>query len=447
MKKSLLIAVAALFVALGANAQAKRVINATKVSAPMEKVQLEKASVTGIKDVIANHSKKANAPGKAASDLAGMYILELQNFDFTITTSSYFEIEAESGTTMVYNLETDEDNVEFEYNIKLIDFTWEGGVAYGFYHEDEGYIDIPVQTIGTNATYGRIVLSGVTCDSDGPAHVGFDMILDVDADGSISLYDLSQELEDAGYTGEYMSGWYSFLPDDADGGVWNYGFEIEFFAPNATMKDYERHVASGGWQDWAWTEYPVYVEDFGTDVVVHNFFGLAPVSIARDGDTAIISFSEDDPIIMYDYNYGDADNPDYMHIWTLSEDGEGLIENGSITGTFIGEGDNLEEIAFYELEYRDENYDGSGTYDAGYYYVFDYTKWFMVSTTYGDQGAYWMGEYMWVGITMDGATTGVVAPKVTPENPNAKIYDLQGRAVDSNYKGVVIKNGKKFVVK
>ena len=36
---------------------------------------------------------------------------------------------------------------------------------------------------------------------------------------------------------------------------------------------------------------------------------------------------------------------------------------------------------------------------------------------------------------------------VTKERVNAPIYNLAGQRVDANYKGVVIQNGKKFVVK
>jgi hypothetical protein len=33
------------------------------------------------------------------------------------------------------------------------------------------------------------------------------------------------------------------------------------------------------------------------------------------------------------------------------------------------------------------------------------------------------------------------------DDPNAPIYNLAGQQVDASYKGVAIKNGKKFIIK
>jgi hypothetical protein len=43
-------------------------------------------------------------------------------------------------------------------------------------------------------------------------------------------------------------------------------------------------------------------------------------------------------------------------------------------------------------------------------------------------------------------TTGIKAVKVA-EPENAPLYNLKGQRVNSDYKGLVIKNGKKYVVK
>ena len=43
--------------------------------------------------------------------------------------------------------------------------------------------------------------------------------------------------------------------------------------------------------------------------------------------------------------------------------------------------------------------------------------------------------------------TGINAVRTMVENENAPIYNLAGQRVDKSFKGVVIKNGKKFIQK
>jgi hypothetical protein len=448
MKKSLLIVVAALFVALGANAQAKRVVNATKVTAPMTTLT-EVAKVPAAEKAIVATAHKKAAPRKAIDDIVGDYILEFQNFDGDFTASSSFEIVAASGTTMVVDVETDEETIDFEYNVQLNDFTYASAVAYGYYDEAEGTILIPVQTIATNSTYGRIVLSGVSSDADGPAHLGFDLLLDVDADGSISLDGEEEAFADAGMPGEYMSGWYSYLPDYADGGAWNFGFEIEFYAPNGYVHTQECHIKSGGWSPWEYGYHWCAIEDYGTELVVHNFLDLAPITITVDGYNYRVPI----PQQMDDYNLGDEDNPDYYHIWSMDADGNPR-ESGTIDGVAFVDDDGYQGIRFYSVEWSDAWTDDDGEHEAGYYNTVHPQDYFMVSSTYQPgQGAYWQGEYRFLTIWVSGdielniEPTGIKNIQNVSENTNAQMYDLQGRAVDANFKGVVIKNGKKVVVK
>ena len=49
-------------------------------------------------------------------------------------------------------------------------------------------------------------------------------------------------------------------------------------------------------------------------------------------------------------------------------------------------------------------------------------------------------------LTVEGVTAGI-APVVAPVDVNAPCYDLSGRRVDNNFRGVVIQNGKKVLVK
>ena len=72
----------------------------------------------------------------------------------------------------------------------------------------------------------------------------------------------------------------------------------------------------------------------------------------------------------------------------------------------------------------------------------------MVHSTWGEQGAYWWGEARNVYVAIPTSDpSGIMAPKATETTKSTKLYDLQGRVVDGSYKGIVISNGKKVVVK
>lgn len=447
MKKSLLIVIAALFVAIGANAQIKRMpqvaraAQSTKVSQPMpNKFGVDKATVAVNKNAFTLNPKNSR---RAVADIEGSYILDNQNFEGDFTASSSFTITAESGTAMVTNVETDADDVEFTYNVRLNDFTYSGGVAYGLYDETSGTIYVPVQTIFTHATYGRIVMSGVTKDSDGPAHIGFDMMFVVESDGNLTFYDWADELADAGYPeGEYMSGWYSYLPDYADGGAWNYGFDIEMFLPNGEMQaDVSGYLRTdgqtSGWQDER-ASYAVYVEDFGTEYVVHNFGGMAPISVTVNGDgTCSIPL----PQYVDDDDYSDADG-DYGCMRLVGVD---LTDDGYILRNYdktelpgsVTPADGYKVVDFFEL-------DGEGrvVQDA------DHSPYLGVATANDSEGrAYQMGYFFAIRLYILDSTDGINNVKAEDNAATGKIYNLAGQRVDNNYKGIVIKNGKKMIQK
>lgn len=46
-----------------------------------------------------------------------------------------------------------------------------------------------------------------------------------------------------------------------------------------------------------------------------------------------------------------------------------------------------------------------------------------------------------------GSTTGITSVKNEAAGNNAPMYNLAGQLVDKGYKGIVIKNGKKMVIK
>lgn len=84
-----------------------------------------------------------------------------------------------------------------------------------------------------------------------------------------------------------------------------------------------------------------------------------------------------------------------------------------------------------ETECLPELKDLTGTYTVKVYY---WGKW-QKNMTYAN-----------VYLTISEGTTGISSIEAENANSN-KMYNLAGQRVDKNYKGIVIKDGKKFIVK
>ncbi len=448
MKKSLLIAVAALFVALGANAQVKRLAQPVKRMAGAESSMLEQKSLkadVSLRPVF--HSNMAKAP-KAAAGIAGEYILNADNFEGDFTASSFFTVAEATGTI---TLDQYDGTPSFEYNVVLNDFTSEGAVVYGEYDETEGIIFIPVQQIAYSDKYKEIYISGGRRSGTENIGYGKSLVLVVNEDGTM---DIDPDYDSTDPDDWETEGWVSFLPNYEGGGLWNYGFDIQAFAPNATMSYSTTGKGLGGTgSGWADVEKRVYVEDYGTEIVVNGFLGLAPISILINGDgTCKMPFGQE----VDDYDYEEYDNT-YAY-------GRMRLVGCFIDGNSIGRDYDKEFMngfednglyVFYKVEWKDAWDEGGKHYDEGYYYVdddADYVRYFSVATANNpdptDGGAYGMGWCCNMTIETDEhAATGITAPKATTDTKSTTLYDLQGRVVDGSYKGIVISNGKKMVVK
>ena len=57
------------------------------------------------------------------------------------------------------------------------------------------------------------------------------------------------------------------------------------------------------------------------------------------------------------------------------------------------------------------------------------------------------GNYYGYNVVLGNVTTGISKIKMTTNTVDAPVYNLAGQRVDSNYKGVVIQNGKKVMKK
>ena len=129
MKKTLLIAVATVMVALGANAQVARVASKTMgYAAYQNNFKLENVMVKEYQSPV---SKNLTAHRAAPASIEGDYILNADNFDGSFTASTSFSVVAQSGTI---TLDQYDGNPSFDYNVVLNDFSYAGAVVYGNYN-------------------------------------------------------------------------------------------------------------------------------------------------------------------------------------------------------------------------------------------------------------------------------------------------------------------------
>lgn len=447
MKKSLLVIAAAMIVALGANAQ--KVMTSHKMATPTG-VTLQKATKAMNSEMSVRSMKKAAKA--SAKSIEGEYILNSNNWDGDFTASSMFTIVPAEGKITLLPAEEGETPEEFTYNVALNGFAnLEGSNVYGYYNAEEGYIRVPQQVAGKSETYGDIVFSACITADGAPQTFGFDMYLIINEDGSIDIDegDFSEYIE-AGLlpAGAAITGYYNYLPSITEGGNgWNYGFDCEIYIPNATLyfATTGKYLGSST-GEWENVTKRVYVEDWGTELVINNFLGLAPVSVTLNGDgTCFIPL----PQFVDDYDYT---NDDFaygcmrlvgcsLQESSISRDYTKTALNGFVTE---------EGMEFFKTEYREAWTDTEGgEHEAGDYFIDDdpnYIRYFAVATAAdNNQAAYGMGWCCNLALQYDNET-GIKNVKTAQATSN-KIYNMMGQEVKSMGKGMFISNGKKFIKK
>ena len=438
MKKFLLTTVAAFIVAMGANAQFAREAKLTNGLAFNKEVKMENAMT---KDYHSFVSHKLNAHRAATTTIDGDYILNAANFEADFTASTTFSVVSQNGTI---TLDQYENNPEFQYNVVLNDFSYAGAKVYGNYNAAQGFIEIPVQTIFTHPTYKEIVISGGYRKGETNVGYGKSIILLVNEDGTM---DIDEDIEEEG---DYATtGWVSFIPNYEEPGLWNYGFDIAVLKPNATMNYHTTGKSLGGnGSSWAKVSKRVAVEKYDTEMVINGFLGLAPVSVTLEADgKCAIPFGQD----MDDYDYGEQDNSyayGRMRLVGCAIEGTSIkrdYDKEALNGFY-----NDELMEFSLSEYKEAWTDEDGNHEAGYYYVDDnpdYCRYYAVATAAGSDGAYSMGWCCNTSIAFDqNQGSGISETKASAQS-YGKAFNLMGQEVYGNAKGLIIRDGKKFLNK
>ena len=440
MKKFLLTTVAAFIVAMGANAQFAREAKLTNGLAFNKEVKMENAMT---KDYHSFVSHKLNAHRAATTTIDGDYILNAANFEADFTASTTFSVVSQNGTI---TLDQYEGEPTFDYNVVLNDFSYEGAVVYGEYNADEGMIYIPVQQIAFNATYKEIYISGGYRSGAQNLRYGKPIILIVNEDGTM---DIDEDIDPDDPDDDATIGWVSYLPNYVDpdtgeeGGLWNYGFDIQVMKPNGTM-EFTATGSGFGFNAWSKTSRRVFIEDYGTEWVVNNFLGLTPVSVTLDSDDkCFVTLGQK----MYDY-----DRPDpygYFRLVGITYDGDYIVRDYTKTALngFYEDG----YCEFFKVEYKEAWTDEDGEHEAGYYMVDDdpnYCRYYAVaSNNDADGAAYSMGWCCNTWIETDPVEGTGISDVKTNAKSTVKTYNLMGQEVNANAKGLIIRDGKKMLNK
>ena len=425
-----------MMVALSTNAQIEKVSKSVKGLVPDKECKMENVAKIDGKTMKTIYAKKATR--RADASIYGDYILDVNEGDFV--SNSMFTIEEGNGTI---KLDQYEGEPEFEYNVVLRGFTYSQAVVYGKYYESDGIIEIPEQTIYTHSTYKEVVISGGYSTTDGYVHYGREIFLIVNGDGTLDID--PDDLDEEGQKREATTGWISFLPNYVDpetqeeGGLWNTGFDIFAMKPNATMSCWvsgylRTDGKTSGWQEER-ASIPVYVENWDSEYVVHNFMNMASISITLEEEgSCYISLPQYMDSYPYEEPYG------LMRLVAIQIDEEGyLIRDYDIDSYYgtIYEVEGGKVIDFFEI--TDDGYVNSDLEQKPYLYV---------STGSDAQGqAYNMGAMQAIRILIPNPEdTGITT--VNANSKSTKTFNLMGQQVSrANAKGIVIRDGKKLMIK
>lgn len=430
MKKCLLVVVAALFVALGADAQ-----TLTKKDV-LKKLKFDKTTVMEAKkkDILAPTTGKRSIKRAAIGDIFGTFCASQIAPDKE--TPECFSVTFEAANETV-------DGVT--YNVKINDFWNEGTTCYGIYNEADGTLRIPNQLIWADVSLEGLGYVEKT-KTYGPLE-----IINIDANDQVSEEDivLVYDEEDGSFSFDDSKTSAYFIYADGvdekgeDVGGWTYAYDVRIAPYNGEMSFYTTAskfitTPSSTGSSWGFGEMPVNYQDWGSSVVINGFLGTGSISIGFSGDEAVLEMGQ--PLSYGGYGQ-DEGNMCMTGVIQYEEGGQGKIkidEEGTVT--------SMKGEIFRDVEYGGRPADVIrffGVDDEGH---ITWEEYFCPLTK--GQG-YWMGGFfadLQVVMYKDGGT-GITAPKATTDTKSTTLYDLQGRVVDGSYKGIVISNGKKMVVK
>jgi len=414
--KKFLLSIAVVMTALTASAQKV----ADKSITMLEKISM--TSTTNGSQSIVLQNNFVKSMNKADAE-------QLELIDYGIDwADDEDETEVADCTTaaFVYTGETTEYNGA-TYNVATVSLGSCDWTAY--INEAETEVVIPTNQSYTHATYGEFLMLGVYVDEEAQK-----LMLD---DENPIVY---AEGEDAGVLVCTSGiGWYVYMNEgDYAGDCWSRKFYSTMLKPNA--------VETGELGKSGWSEYtnPVFVDDKGDELNIYNFFGTSVLNVLIEDGEVYIPMLQNVGVTNSNYDqdtYGyffrllgvEVTEDGYLHVdeekeYTMGMFGECVYdEDGKITDIAESQS-NLMSVPTsdgYMGIFTSFDADGRGYY-MGYLFNINFKL---------NDGVYkcFQGE--------DGISDVKVASK------NNKFYNTLGQQVSENTKGIVIRNGRKFMNK
>lgn len=387
------------FAAIGAiSVNAQKVANMRIASSEQLYQKVVNKMTTTNSAVMANVNKTvAKAP--ALNEITGNYI-EDNNFEFHECSAATVTLDGDSA---------------------IITFDDGYATVKGGYDPATGVINCSAQTCGsytntqTKATYYFAIygISELNLD-EGKLSITEDLSFTVADDKSISLDQLG-----------YILVIYDSTDPEAIDQTWNWHTETHFIPVNAVQAGHTNGRSTQN--QWAEYSMPVAVEDFDFSVNVYGFcgYGCLSIDINEDGTVTIPTGQP-----MFDLNNTEEEAAVYGRYISfygvdLTNDG-GISTNtdkpsvtGTINGNTITIGEYFRLCSLFDAE-------GSGYAE----------NWYADETTITLNE----GNYL---------ATGIKEVTTTREEmvKNAKTYNVMGQQVNRATKGLVIRNGKKFLNK
>lgn len=430
MKKSLLIATIALFVAVGASAQktAKNVsLNGTKFdkTAVMSSCQFGQ-NVTSKKFKVAKRA--------AVGDLYGTYVATETGTDET--------------TLNCFSVTLEEANFEEEgitYNVKIKDFWSEGTECYGIFDPEDNTLKIPslmtiwadenLQDLGyseATKTYGPLVI--INIDAEDKVDVEGDIVFIYDEEEGTFTFDDNS-------TSAYYIYALGKTAEGEDVGGWTYAYDVSFAPYNGVMsfsttsaRFMTKEPREGS--NWGYGELPINYEDWDTSFQINGFLKSGSISIGVNADDKTATMMMHQPLSTDNYGEGEG----HMELCGVALDKEqGMISIDATIESINGE--YYKDVAIEEKPCDFICFYGV---DENNYYT--YNEYFIPLT---EGQSYWMGGWFCaLDLTLyKDDSTGINEISSASKNTTGKTYNVMGQQVGANAKGLLIRDGKKFVIK
>ena len=398
MRKYLLFVFAAIS-ALSANAQTAKAIadNSSFKSVVFGRIQNAPKKLNGhatvettvaAKDMSALKAKIQKAP--ALTDIYGTYIEDAD-----------VEVMHECDSATITEYKDPEDGKTY------VNITFAQGWAdiIGTYDAETGIINCGPQYCGSYDKYGKFAIYGFTIDEQDNINLSEELSFQVNEDKSLSLIQENYIILMPEYT-------------EQPNAIWLYSFEPSFYRANGRM--YESTVINGEWTD---VEYPIFIEDYEFSVNVYNFLGISSVSMDINDDLTV-SLATGQNVTTTPSSADKDIYGDYIYICGVAIEGQQIkrdYDATEIKGQLIG--NNIIFDTYYALT-SDHDADGAAYGSWHHQPVFSLTE----------------GNFIATGIKEVTATREEMVK-------NAKTYNIMGQQVNRATKGLVIRNGKKFLNK